>query len=375
MARRHTGIRREAEDFLAGLIGDAELLVAGRERPDVVDAAGQAWILVEGQNGHTAFHRVLQHGCQRVRPVDRECGPALFDRQPRGALVGAGDRRIRPGRGRHRFEDPQRIDGGGPVRRRVGQRDAAAVLGEHPAAATGQQRVEPDHQAFALIGLHGDPAGLPRGVQSGGLAHHPIPGSRRLTHQIGAIPKQLGVGRDGGREQLAFPARRRQRARQDVGRRVGFGAARGIVGQRQRPTRLGELRRPHHIERHHVQRAVATGQPPRQLQTLLAGRSGQTDLLNGEAAIELLRAILRDRGERRAVGGRGVEADHQPVDSRSARGYRGGDGERRQRDGACPAYAPTTTHHRSHLSCAPQIAKRANRSRAFSAFCGSHSTS
>ena len=50
---------------------------------------------------------------------------------------------------------------------------------------------------------------------------------------------------------------------------VGLGLPGRVVGQRQRPAGLGELGRPHHVQRHDVERPVVAGQPACQLQTLI----------------------------------------------------------------------------------------------------------
>ncbi len=84
-----------------------------------------------------------------------------------------------------------------------------------------------------------------------------------------------------------------------------------------------------------------------------------------EPAAELLVAALGNCGERRAVGGRCVEADHQPW--LSARTPPRPTPPVRQR----PARYPPATHdHIFAFSSGLQIAS-ASRSQLFSAFCGS----
>ena len=100
-----------------------------------------------------------------------------------------------------------------------------------------------------------------------------------------------------------------ERAGQRVRLGVGLGFACRIVGQRQRPTGLGELGGPHHVERHHVERLVVAGESARQLQPLVVGALGQADLLDGEAAAEFVVAALRHRGEGGHLAGRCVVVD------------------------------------------------------------------
>ena len=343
LARHHPRVGRETEDLPAGVVSDAELLIVGHERPEAVDAARQFGNPVERQEWHAAFHRVLQYRGQHKRPVDLQSGPALFDRQPCGALVGPGDRRVGSLRGGHRFDDPQRGHGGGPVFGGIGQGDVTAVLGEHLAAGAHQQGVEPHHQTLTLVGLHRNPAGAAARMQPRRVGHHGIPAMRRLVHQISSIPKQLGIGGDGGAIQPAPPGGGCERARQGIVGGVRLGLPRRIFGKRQRPPRLGELRGPHHVQRHHVQRSVVTTQPPGQLQSLLIGGPGQTHVRHGEPAAGLLGAAAGDFAECGAVGGRCVEADHQPVMARPARRHhrRGSKGGQRGcSDLACAPAAP-----------------------------------
>ncbi len=214
----HTGIRREPEHLLGRVEGDLELVVTRREGAGVVDAAGQFRLLVERQERNTALDGVLQHRGEHERPVDLQRRLALLEGQPRGALVGLGDRRVRTRRGGHRLDDLQRLDRRRAMLGGVGQRDVLAVIGKNLSASTFQQCVEPDHQALVLLGLHGDPARLALGVQPGRLGHHAVPGVGRRGHQIGPVPKQLGVGGDRCGVQLVLPLGRLQRAGQRVGR-------------------------------------------------------------------------------------------------------------------------------------------------------------
>ena len=162
-------------------------------------------ILVERQEAHAALDGVLQHRRQHERPVHLERGFALLERQPRGALVGLGDRRVGARRGGNGLHDLQRLDGRGAMLGGVGQRDGLAVIGKHLTASAFQQRVEPHHQTLVLLGLQRDPARLALGVQPRRLGHHAVPRGRRLVHQIRAVPKQLGVRRDRARR-TACPA-------------------------------------------------------------------------------------------------------------------------------------------------------------------------
>ena len=98
-----------------------------------------------------------------------------------------------------------------------------------------------------------------------------------------------------------------------LARGVGLGLARRIVGQRQSPTRLGELGGPHHVERHHVERLVVAGEPASQLQALIVGTLRQADLLDGEAAAEFFVAPLGDCGEGGHLVSRGVVVDDDPA--------------------------------------------------------------
>ena len=92
-----------------------------------------------------------------------------------------------------------------------------------------------------------------------------------------------------------------KRPGQRVAGGVGLGPAGRVVGKRQSPARLGELGRPHHVQRHHVQGRSLPREPPGQLQPLVVGDSGQAELLDGEPAAELLVAPLGDRGERGGI--------------------------------------------------------------------------
>ena len=92
------------------------------------------------------------YGGNEVGPVDLERGLALLHGQPGGALVGPADRRVGPGRGGHRLEDSQGVDGGRPVRcddLAVGKQ-IAGVLEDHDAVAK---------QGPALLRMAGHGAG------------------------------------------------------------------------------------------------------------------------------------------------------------------------------------------------------------------------
>ena len=321
----------------------------GEKVPASLMLPGQFGLLVERQERHPALDRVLQHRGEHERPVDFQRRLALLERQPRGALVGLGDRRVGARRGGHRLDDLQRLDRRRPMLRGVGQRDGLAVIGKHLSASAFQQRVEPHHQALVLLGLHRDPAGLALGVQPGRLGDHPVPGVRRRSHQICSVPEQLGIGGDGCGIELALPLGGFQRAGQGVVGGVGLGLPGGIVGKRQRPTGLGELRGPHHVERHHIEGAVVAGQPARQLQPLIVGGLGQAELLDAEPAAELVVAALGDGGERRGLAGRCVEADdHAVVAGAACRHHRGG-GQRGHRGGAHPPSARARACHDNRL--------------------------
>ena len=278
----------------------------GTKVPNSLILPASCRILAQRQKVHAALHGVLQHGRQHKRPVDLQCGLTLFDRQPCGGRVAAGDRRIGSGGVGHRLEDPQCVYGGGPVRGGVGQRDVVAVFGEHLTAAADQQRVEPDHQALALVGLHSYPAGLACGVQPGRLGHHAHSSLRWLLHQICSVPKQLGIGRDGCARTACASS--------------GPSPA-GLAGCRR-------WRRPRHDPP--GRRTAAVPSPPRRIRpstprpapshpacgrdrsaagpTAIAARrgSGQADLLNHEPAVGVPGAVLGNRGERRAESSAGV---------------------------------------------------------------------
>ena len=285
----HARVVREAEHLLAGVVGGVELLVGRRERPDVVDAACQRRVLVERQEGHAALDRVLEHRRQHERPVHLERGVALLERQARGGLVGLGDRRIGAGRGGDVLDDLQRLHRGRAVLGGVGQRDGLAVVGEHLAAGTVQQRVEPHHQTLVLLGLHGDPARLARGVQPRGLGHHRVPVAGGASIKSARYQSNWVLVVIGAAYSLSCHLAVSSGPGSVLALRVGLGLACRIVGKRQCPTRFGELGGPHHVERHHVERLVVAGEPAGQLQPLIVGALGQAHLLDGEPAAQLLR--------------------------------------------------------------------------------------
>ena len=129
----------------------------------------------------------------------------------------------------------------------------------------------------------------------------------------------------------------------------------------------------------------------RQLQSLVVGTLRKAELLDPESSAELFRATLRHCGERRGLTCRGVKAhDSAVVGGATRRGERCG----ADRGQCCRGHAPpvrANDRHDAHLSPlitgARQVTvagrwaalsynlKRPSMSRAFSAFCGSHSTS
>ena len=80
---------------------------------------------------------------------------------------------------------------------------------------------------------------------------------RRVRHQVGAVPQQLGVAVVGHRVELAVPDGGLQRDVQGAVARLLLVGAR----PRQDPARLGELGLPGHVEAEDVHRAVAGGEP------------------------------------------------------------------------------------------------------------------
>ena len=207
-------------------------------------------------------------------------------------------------------------------------------------------------------------------MQPRGVDHHGVPVLRRLTHQISSIPKQLGISGDGSAIQSALPGGGCERAWQGIVGGVRLGQPRRVLGKRQCPPRFGELRGPHHVQRHHVQGAVVTGQPPGQLQSLLIGRPGQTHVRDGKPAAGLLGAAVGDLAECGTVAGRRVETDHQPVLTGPAsrhhrRGGKGGQHRplahlvqnvRSQGAPADPAPSPRSADRRVRRSGRPPIA-------------------
>lgn len=161
LARQHAGVRRESENRLGGVEGGSELFVRRRECAGVTDRPGQVGALVQREERHATLDRVLHERRQHVRPVHFERGVALLERQPRGGLVGLGDRRVGARCGRDGLDGLQRLDRGGAMFGRVGQRDFRPVVGEHLAACAFQQGVEPHHQAFVLLALRRNQLGSP----------------------------------------------------------------------------------------------------------------------------------------------------------------------------------------------------------------------
>jgi hypothetical protein len=131
----------------------------------------------------------------------------------------------------------------------------------------------------------------------------------------------LGVCRDGCGVQLVLPLGGFQRPGQRVALGVGLRLTGRIVRKRQSPTRLGELGRPHHVERHHVQRLVVAGEPSSQLQPLVVGAFRQADLLDLETATQFFVAALGDCRERGHLVSRGVVIDDYSAATGSTRGY------------------------------------------------------
>ena len=230
----------------------------------------------------------------------------------------------------------------------VDESDRLAVLGQHAAARALQQGVEPDHQTFVLLGLYRDPAGFAFGMQAAGVGDHLIPGRRRGRHQIGPVPQQLGVGRHRRGIQLALPSGCRERPGQCVRGGIGLRSTRRVIGQRQCPTRFGELRGPHDVQCHQVEGSIVAGDPAGELKPLVVGALGQAELLNPEPATEFVVASVGHGGERRGLAGRGVKADDAFVASRTAR-RRGGDDQNCQAGGGYPPGANANDRHHHRL--------------------------
>ena len=144
------------------------------------------------------------------------------------------------------------------------------------------------------------------------LADHLPPRRGRCGHQIRAVPEQLGVGVERGRDQLAVPGRGVERP----GQGVAFHRRLGRPGPRDDPPGLGELGLPRDVEAHDVHARVLRGQPAHQLLALLVRRARQLDVVDLVLAVGLLGAVVgpRLRGARRirlvvVVQGDGASAE------------------------------------------------------------------